>query len=169
MVAFGITRAIQMQSWSSNKMNSPEHTDGGKSLGANPVNPAVPKSAAPPVSSATPARPSEAARRPRRHIEIAKLLIPLAVLAVLIYLLRAVPDAVLRQEFEGFGAALCAVAYGVILVWRLNRILAPKIPPNDVPDPEETSPATPDLSQNNSSPEASGPAASGLNPVKPGT
>jgi hypothetical protein len=126
-------------------MNTPEDSKGDNSLGGSRV------------------------ARPRRHIEIAKLLIPLAVLAALIYLLRAVPDAVLRQEFEGFGAALCAVTYAIILFWRLSRVLAPKNPPPDVPDPEEVLPDTAELSQNDSPSQKSGAVSSGLNPPNPGT
>ena len=99
-------------------------------------------------------------RPPRRHIEIAKLLMPLAVLGVLIYLLRNVPDSVLRQEFEGLAAALCAITYAAILMWRLSRIIAPKVPPPDVPDPEETEPVTPDSGDS---------SASSIKSVNPGS
>ena len=138
-------------------------------MGDNRGNPAASEKVISRVSPQSPERSPAPVARPRRHIEIAKLLIPLAVLAVLIYLLRAVPDAVLRQEFEGFGAALCAVAYGVILIRRLSRVLAPKNPPPDVPDPEEVLPDAAELSQNDSPTKTSGAAANGLNPPNPGT
>ena len=143
-------------------MNTPEHSLGDNSPGSTPANSLA--------ASGTPAPSSAPATPPKhQHVEIMLLLMPLLVLAVLTYLLRKVPDSVLRQEFEGFGAALCAVAYAVILLWRLTRALAPDNQPPDVPDPEETSPDSVALSQNDPAPGAASPAASSLNSANPGT
>ena len=51
-------------------------------------------------------------------------LMPLGAVALIIYKLQAVPADVIRQEFEGFGAAICAAACGGILHWRVTRALA---------------------------------------------
>jgi hypothetical protein len=44
--------------------------------------------------------------------------------AGLFHLLRTMPLGLIQQEFEGFGVAICAAAYGGMLIWRVTRAMA---------------------------------------------
>jgi len=77
------------------------------------------------TSRRTPVRsPVLVARKKRLHFERLIFLMPLAAVALIIYRLRMEPADVIRQEFEGLGVAICAVAYGGILIWRVTRAMA---------------------------------------------
>ena len=87
---------------------------------------------------------------------------PLADLALIVYLLRAKPADILHLEFEGIGVAICAVAFSGILMWRLIRSLAIGQNPQTQPlaanpervPPSEPNPAEPRNIQSSSPPEA---------------
>jgi hypothetical protein len=59
-------------------------------------------------------------RRKRWHFASSIVLMSLGAIAVIVYLLRSA----LAEEYEGLGAALCAVACGGFLVWHLIHLLA---------------------------------------------
>jgi hypothetical protein len=90
------------------------------------------------------------ARKKRFHFERLIFLMPLAAVALIIYRLRMEPADVIRQEFEGFGVAICAAAYGGVLLWRVTRAMKSDLglqtqPPTANPSP--LSPSEPNLSK----------------------
>lgn len=58
--------------------------------------------------------------RKRRHLMRVIVLILLGVVGVIVYLLR--PG--LIKRYEGLGFALCAVAWGIFMVWHLIHLFA---------------------------------------------
>ena len=102
------------------------------------------------------------ARKKRLHLERLIFLIPLAAVALIIYRLRMEPADVIRPELEGFGVAICAVAYGGILIWRVTRAMAieqrlqaqPAIENQASVSPSEPNPAEPRKIQSSLPPEA---------------
>lgn len=54
------------------------------------------------------------------HVVSLIVLMPLGAIGVILYLLRSA----FAEEFEGIGAALCAVACGGFLVWHLSHLFA---------------------------------------------
>ena len=50
-------------------------------------------------------------------------LMPLGAVALIVYKLQAVPAEIIREEFEGFGIALCAAGCVGVFVWRLTRAM----------------------------------------------
>jgi hypothetical protein len=103
------------------------------------------------ASRRTPVRsPVLVARKKHWHFERLIFLIPLAAVALIIYRLRTEPADVIRAEFEGFGIALCAAAYGGILIWRVTRAMAIEQRSQDQPLVENQvsiSPSEPNLAE----------------------
>ncbi len=106
----------------------------------------------PPGGPLRPATP--VTRRKRWHSASLAVLMPLGAIGVVVYLLRPA----LAKEYEGVGAALCAVACGGFLVWHFIHLLAEEDEVEEqqfnanqatVPPPEpnsagqETNPTTP--------------------------
>ncbi len=60
------------------------------------------------------------ARRKGWHFASLIVLLPLGAIGVILYLLRSA----FAEEFEGIGAALCAVACGGFLVWHVIHLFA---------------------------------------------
>jgi len=88
----------------------------------NPAEPRANDSQESPVSLETTGR-ARLARK--KHLEIVALVVamPLGGIAVLFYLLRAIPAEVLRREFEGMGVVICAFAYIGVFLLRLRHAL----------------------------------------------
>jgi len=65
------------------------------------------------------------ARRRRWEFRALAFVIPLSGIAVLVHLLRSAlgNPPLSRQEFEGLGIVVCALAYIGIFLWRLSRAL----------------------------------------------
>jgi hypothetical protein len=64
------------------------------------------------------------ARKKPWPLVVLLLLVPLVAAAGLFHLLRTMPLGLIQQEFEGFGVAICAAAYGGMLIWRVTRAMA---------------------------------------------
>ena len=74
-----------------------------------------------PAQLGEPLRPTTpVTRRKRWHFANLIVLMSLGAIGVVLYLLRSA----FAEEFEGLGAALCAVACGGFLVWHLIHLLA---------------------------------------------
>src|ERR1700720_4415973 len=67
---------------------------------------------------------SPVARRKHWRLAVFVSLISLGTIPGLIYLLRAVPADALRQEFEGLGIVICALAYLGLFLRQVSRALA---------------------------------------------
>jgi len=77
------------------------------------------------ASRRTPLRPTIlVARKKYWQPRFLIFLMPLGPIALMICQLHALPVDILRQAFEGFSAAICAVACGGILLWRVIHSLA---------------------------------------------
>jgi hypothetical protein len=106
--------------------------------------------------------PGPAARVKRVHFKRLIFLLPLVAATVIVNQLQAVPAAVIIRGFEGFGIALCAVAFGVVLIWRVTRAMAMEQRLQDQPplqdqaciSPSEPNPAEPQRTHSSSPPEA---------------
>jgi hypothetical protein len=111
----------------------------------------------------TPARSSiPVVRKKHWRLVVLMFLIPFVAIAGLVHLLRTVPSGLLQQEFEGLGAAICAVVCGGFLLWRVIRALDIDLslqtqPSTISPSPfssSEPNPAEPRKVQSSSPPDA---------------
>jgi hypothetical protein len=109
----------------------------------------------------TPVRSSiPVARKKHRQFSLLIFLISLGAVALIVYKLQAVPADIIRQGFEGFGAALCAAACGGILLWRVPRAMALEQSFQTQPpavNPSPVSPSEPNLAEPRKVPSSSPP------------
>lgn len=64
------------------------------------------------------------ARKKQWQLRFSIFLFSLGIIALIVFLLYCVPANIVRQEFEGFGVAICAVACCQFLLWRVFRSFA---------------------------------------------
>ena len=91
---------------------------------------------------------------------------PVGAVSLLVYLLRNVPANILRQEFEGFGAVGCALAYVAIVLWRVIRAVAEDARQAGMSGHVETIAVPPMLSEQGPKPAPSGNTIGGYEPVE---
>jgi hypothetical protein len=115
------------------------------------------------TSRRIPARPTiPVARKRRWQSRHLIFLMPLGAVALIVYKLQAVPAEIIREEFEGFGIALCAAGCVGVFVWRLTRAMEleqrlevqPPVENQTSVSPSEPNPTEPRKIQSSSPPEA---------------